>query len=184
MSSKSCSNASSVRDNLPMCSKDEECPLINDRRHQRQFAHTCRLFPCYHGHIVRHAKLFRHKEGQISQHEGMSYGKVSTHAISSVNFSSISPDAPNAYRIYVTHGEKSYEIFGDWTNVRIHTFKRYLHQVYHIRPEAQVLILTATGKVIDDEISSVKECGIEVDCEVQLKLDIDMDEPKLKIDEL
>ncbi|GET87688.1 hypothetical protein, conserved [Leishmania tarentolae] len=168
-SSKSSSSASSVRDDLPLCPNDDACTLINDRKHQKKFAHTCRLLPCYHGHVARHAKLFRHSPGQVSLPEGVSANmKISSHALASVNFSTISPEAPNAYRIYVSHGNKSYEIFGDWATVKVHTFKRYLHQVYHIDPSAQVLSVVKTGKIMDDDINTVKGFGIEADSVVQL----------------
>lgn len=44
--------------------------------------------------------------------------------------------------------------------------------------------MVATNKIMDDEISSVKEYGVEADCEIQLKLDIELDEPGLLLDEL
>lgn len=184
-SAHSCSSASSIRDDLPLCSNDDACPLINDRKHQRKFAHTCRLFPCYHGHITRHAKLFQHTAGQIAQPEGVNTSKLSTQALTSVNFSTISSEAPNAYRIYVSHGAKSYEIFGDWATVKIHTFKRYLHQVYHITPSSQVLVFMKTGKLMDDDISTVKSYGIEEDSVIQLKNDSDIDGlPRVPIEDL
>ncbi|KPA76281.1 hypothetical protein ABB37_08013 [Leptomonas pyrrhocoris] len=173
-SSKSGSSASSIRDDLPLCPNDDACTAINDRKHQKKYAHTCRLFPCYHGHVTRHAKLFRHAPGQISLPEGLSAGaKVSTHALASVNFNTISPEAPNAYRIYVSHGDKSYEIFGDWASVKVHTFKRYLHQVYHIPPGSQILSVIKTGKVMDDDINTVKCYGIEEDSVIMLRSDIE-----------
>lgn len=169
---KSCSSASSVRDDLPLCANDDACALINDRKHQRKCAHTCRLFPCYHGHIVRHAKLFRHIPGQISKPEGINTTKMSTHALASVNFNTISPEAPNAYRIYVSHGLKSYEIFGDWSSVKVHTFKRYLHQVYCIPPTAQQLAVLKTGKVMSDDLSSVKSYDIDEDAVIELRSEL------------
>ncbi|CBZ25492.1 conserved hypothetical protein [Leishmania mexicana MHOM/GT/2001/U1103] len=174
LSSKSSSSANSIRDDLPLCPNDDACTLINDRKHQKKFAHTCRLLPCYHGHVARHAKLFRHSSGQVSLPEGVSANmKVSTHALASVNFSTISPEAPNAYRIYVSHGNKSYEIFGDWASVKVHTFKRYLHQVYRIAPSAQILSVVKTGRVMDDDINTVKGFGIEEDSVVQLHSNIE-----------
>lgn len=173
-SGKSGSSASSIRDDLPLCPNDDACTLINDCKHQKKFAHTCRLFPCYHGHVTRHAKLFRHAAGQVSLPEGLSANtKISTQALASVNFSTISPEAPNAYRIYVSHGDKSYEIFGDWASVKVHTFKRYLHQVYHIAPSAQILSVVKTGKVMDDDINTVKCYGIEEDSVIQLRSNIE-----------
>ncbi|CAJ1017808.1 Cytochrome b5-like Heme/Steroid binding domain containing protein, putative [Leishmania lindenbergi] len=173
-SSKSSSSLSSIRDDLPLCPSDEECTLINDRKHQKKYAHKCRLHPCYHAHVVRHAKLFRHSPGQVLLPEGLSANmKISTHALASVNFSAISPEAPNAYRIYVSHGEKSYEIFGDWASVKVHTLKRYLHQVYHIAPTAQILSVLKTGNAMDDDISTVKAFGIEEDSVIQLHSNIE-----------
>ncbi|CAJ1021738.1 hypothetical protein, conserved [Leishmania shawi] len=173
-SSKSSSSLSSIRDDLLLCPSDEECTLINDRKHQKKYAHTCRLHPCYHAHVVRHAKLFRHSPGQVLLPEGVSANmKISTHALASVNFSAISPEAPNAYRIYVSHGEKSYEIFGDWASVKVHTLKRYLHQVYHIAPTAQILSVLKTGNAMDDDISTVKAFGIEEDSVIQLHSNIE-----------
>ncbi|KPI89081.1 hypothetical protein ABL78_1817 [Leptomonas seymouri] len=173
-SGKSGSSASSIRDDLPLCPHDDSCTTINDRKHQKKYAHTCRLFPCYHGHVRRHAKLFRHAPGQISMPEGLTAGaKVSSHALASVNFSTISPEAPNAYRIYVSHGDKSYEIFGDWASVKVHTFKRYLHQVYHIPPGSQILSVMRTGKVMDDDINTVKCYGIEEDSVILLRSDME-----------
>ncbi|KAG5508262.1 hypothetical protein JKF63_05518 [Porcisia hertigi] len=174
-SGNSSSSASSIRDDLPLCPDDDACTLINDRKHQKKYAHTCRLFPCYHGHVTRHAKLFRHTSGQVALPEGVSANvKISSQALASVNFSTISPEAPNAYRIYVSHGDKSYEIFGDWASVKVHTFKRYLHQVYHIAPSAQILSVVKTGKVMDDDISVVKCFGIEEDSVVQLRSNIEV----------
>lgn len=167
-SSASASNASSLAENLPLCTHDEDCILINEKTHQRKFAHTCRLFPCYHGHTVRHAKLFRHAPGQVALPEGVSKN-LSTQALTSVTFSSISSEAPNAYRIYIAHKGKKYELFGDWENVKIHTFKRYLHQVCSILPASQLLICGKTSTAMDDDISSVKSYGIEVDSLILLK---------------
>lgn len=184
VSSQTCSSMSSIRDNLPLCPKDHECTLVNNHKHQRQFVHTCRLFPCYHGHVKRHAKIFRHVEGQLAQQEGVHSNRITSQALTSVNFSSISPEAPNAYRIYVSHGSKMYEIFGDWNSVKVHTFKRYLHQVYHIAPHAQILVLMKTKKIMDDDISSVKSYGVEVDSVVQLQLDTEPDTFANLLDEL
>lgn len=166
-SSASVSNASSVAENLPLCPEDEDCVLINEKTHQRKFAHTCRLFPCYHGHISRHAKLFRHVPGQVVLPEGVSK-KLSSHALTSVTFSNISPEAPNAFRIYVAHQGKKYELFGDWENVKVHTFKRYLHQVCSIPPASQSLAAAKTSKIMDDDIRSVKSYGIEEDALILL----------------
>lgn len=166
-SSASISNASSVAENLPLCPEDEDCILINEKAHQRKFAHTCRLFPCYHGHINRHAKLFRHVPGQVVLPEGVSK-KLSTQALTSVTFSSISQEAPNAYRIYVAHQGKKYELFGDWATVKVHTFKRYLHQVCSIPPASQSLVAAKTSQAMDDDISSVKSYGIEQDALILL----------------
>lgn len=174
--SSSSKSSSSIREDLPLCTNDDGCTLINDRKHQRKFAHTCRLFPCYHGHVTRHAKLFRHTAGQIAQPEGVTTpAKMSRQALTSVNFSTISPEAPNAYRIYVSHGEKSYEIFGDWASVKVHTFKRYLHQVYHIPPSSQVLSVLKSGKVMDDDINTVKCYGIEEDAVILLRNSMEKD---------
>ncbi|KAG5482252.1 hypothetical protein CUR178_06112 [Leishmania enriettii] len=173
-SSKSSGSTSSIRDDLQLCPNDDVCALINDRKHQKKYVHTCRLYPCYHGHVTRHVKLFRHSPGQVSAPDGVSANmKVSSQALTSVNFSNISPEAPNAYRIYVSHGEKSYEIFGDWASVKVHTLKRYLHQVYHIAPSAQILSVLKTGKVMDDDINTVKGFGIEADSVVQLHSSIE-----------
>ncbi|CCW65703.1 unnamed protein product [Phytomonas sp. EM1] len=167
-SSQSGSTAGSIREDLPLCPKDELCPRINNRKHQYKYAHTCRLFPCYHGHVVRHARLFRHVEGQIAQPAGFDASRMSVHTLASVNFSQISMEAPNAYRIYISHGDKSHEIFGDWASVKVHTFKRYLHQVYHIPPSSQKLLSVKSGKVLDDEIVSVKSYDIGEDAVLQL----------------
>ncbi|KAG8341606.1 hypothetical protein ERJ75_000065600 [Trypanosoma vivax] len=168
------SSGSSVRDDLPLCPKDDDCSLINDRQHQGRYAHTCRLFPCYHGHIARHAKLFRHSEGQIMQPGEIigakgSRKKLPAEALASVNFSSINKEAPNAFRIIVSHAGKSYEIFGDWENVRVHTFKRYLHQVYKLPPSLQVLVRQESGVVLDDDIQFVGHYGILPDSVIVLK---------------
>lgn len=162
------SNASSIPDGLPTCPNDEDCPLINDKKHQRSYIHTCRLFPCYHGHIHRHAKLFLHAEGQVVSPEGGPQ-KLSSQALKSVTFVRISPDAPNAYRIYVEHQKKKYEVFGDWENVKVHTFKRYLHQVCGIPPASQSLYDTIRAQVMDDDIKSVKKYGIVAESLIVLK---------------
>lgn len=162
-SSSSCSShASSIPSHLPLCPQDDTCALINDKPHQRRFAHTCRLFPCYHGHIRRHAKLFRHVEGQIVEQHNENQ-KPSASALTSVTFSSISREAPNAYPIFVGRKGKRYEISGDWAAVKVHTFKRYLHQVYLIPPAEQSLVVASTGVVLDDELRDVKSYHVERD---------------------
>jgi len=180
------SSSSSIRDDLPLCENDQGCTLINDKRHQRQFAHTCRLVPCFHAHVKRHAKLFRHAPGQMigtvapevtlppgiamasttsagsrGQQGGSRSGKQSqraTLALASVNFSHISPDAPNAIPVTVTAKDKCYEIFGDWTQVKLHTFKRYLHQCFKVLPVNQKLFLE--GAPMDDDLRSVSAYGV------------------------
>eukprot|EP00742_Colponemidia_sp_Colp-10_P021697 GILJ01025491.1.p1 GENE.GILJ01025491.1~~GILJ01025491.1.p1 ORF type:complete len:335 (+),score=40.48 GILJ01025491.1:82-1086(+) len=146
------SSASSVLDNLPLCTADSNCTLINDKTHQYKFAHTCRLFPCYHGHIKRHAKLFRHAPGQIAS---TTNERSSPLALASVTFASISPDAPNATKVTVSSQDVAYDIFGDWTQVKVHTFKRYLHQVFGVEPKEQILSLG--GKLpMDDDLEVVQ----------------------------
>ncbi|AAZ11375.1 uncharacterized protein TEOVI_000011400 [Trypanosoma equiperdum] len=174
-------SGSSIREDLPLCSNDGVCTLINDRKHQRRFAHTCRLFPCYHGHIARHSKLFRHAPGQVAQSEellnnGDGSKKLPAEALTSVSFSSISREAANAYRIIVSHRNKSYEIFGDWMNVRVHTFKRYLNQVYNVPPPSQVLVREEGNVPLDDDLESVGHYGIKQDGVVILRWK-DEDEP-------
>lgn len=149
---------------LPLCSNDDSCTAINDREHQEKYIHTCRLFPCYHGQIAHHAKLFRHAPGQIMQPEVLvgnngTFKKLSAEALTSVNFNSISPDAPNAFCIIVKNEDKSYVIHGDWLVVRVHTFKRYLHQVFKIPPTSQVLVLEE-GAVLSDDIRCVGDYGV------------------------
>jgi hypothetical protein len=179
------SSSSSVRDDLPLCENDSGCSLINDRRHQRQWSHTCRLYPCYHATVKRHAKLFRHVPGQLVQTPlapsnsgslsnllGGTKGKTSqraTMALASVNFMHISQDAPNATRITVTATTKSFEIAGDWTQVKIHTLKRYLHQVFGVAPVAQRLVLD--GVELDDDLALVSACGVVEGSQVTLQFD-------------
>ena len=67
--------------------------------------------------------------------------KASRLALSSVAYSSISADSPNAYRITVKNGDTAYDIHGDWMNVKVHTFKRYLHQVFGVEAKYQTLAL-------------------------------------------
>nr|CCC90553.1 conserved hypothetical protein [Trypanosoma congolense IL3000] len=183
------SSGSSIREDLPLCSNDGVCALINDRKHQRRFAHTCRLFPCYHGHVARHAKLFRHAPGQVAQSEELinnSNGtkKLPAEALISVSFSSISREAPNAYRIVVNHSSKSYEIFGDWNNVRVHTFKRYLHQVYNVPPPSQVLMREESSVVLDDDLESVAHYGVKPDSVLILKRKEDNLPPSVLLEDL
>ncbi|ESS66267.1 hypothetical protein TcG_03356 [Trypanosoma cruzi] len=183
------SSASALREDLSLCPNDVLCTLINDRKHQRKYAHTCRLFPCYHGHVVRHGKLFRHAPGQIAQSDALTSVKgtqkaLPAEALASVNFSSISPNALNAYRIIVTHGDQSYEIFGDWQNVRVHTFKRYLHQVYKIPPTSQVLVRVDDGVPLEDELESVGHYGVKPDTIITLKRKEDDAAPRVPLDEL
>ncbi|ORC87713.1 uncharacterized protein TM35_000201220 [Trypanosoma theileri] len=184
------SSASSIRDDLELCPDDGLCTLINDRKHQRKYAHTCRLFPCYHGHVVRHAKLFRHAPGQIAQAEGLSSDKgkrkkFPAEALASVNFSSISPEASNAYRVIVSHGDKSYEIFGDWQSVRVHTFKRYLHQVFKIPPASQVLVRVEGAVQLDNELQCVSQYDVRPDTVITLRRKEDDDErPRVPIEDL
>ncbi|EKF28664.1 hypothetical protein MOQ_007581 [Trypanosoma cruzi marinkellei] len=183
------SSASAIREDLSLCPNDVLCTLINDRKHQRKYAHTCRLFPCYHGHVVRHGKLFRHAPGQIAQSDALTSVKgtqkaLPAEALASVNFSSISPNALNAYRIVVTHGDQSYEIFGDWQNVRVHTFKRYLHQVYKIPPTSQVLVRVDDGVPLEDELESVAHYGVKPDTMIALKRKEDDAPPRVPLDEL
>ncbi|RNE98517.1 hypothetical protein TraAM80_08714 [Trypanosoma rangeli] len=183
------SSTSTVRDDLALCPKDDLCTQINDRKHQRKYAHTCRLFPCYHGHVARHGKLFRHAPGQIAQGDALTAVKGTpktfpAEALVSVNFSSISPQANNAYRIIVSHGDQSYEIFGDWQNVRVHTFKRYLHQVYKIPPTSQVLVRVDGGLLLDDDLEPVRRYGVMPGTVIALKRKGDEDTPRVPPDEL
>lgn len=147
------SSASSILDNLPLCPADSNCTLINDKTHQYKFAHTCRLFPCYHGHIKRHAKLFRHAPNQIAS--ATSGEKSSPMALTSVTFASISPDAPNATRVTVSNQDVAYDIYGDWAQVKVHTFKRYLHQVFGVEPKEQSLSMGSTLPM-DDDLENVQ----------------------------
>ncbi|ESL07876.1 hypothetical protein TRSC58_04431 [Trypanosoma rangeli SC58] len=183
------SSTSTVREDLALCPKDDLCTQINDRKHQRKYAHTCRLFPCYHGHVARHGKLFRHAPGQIAQSDALTAVKGTpktfpAEALVSVNFSSISPQAKNAYRIIVSHGDQSYEIFGDWQNVRVHTFKRYLHQVYKIPPTSQVLVRVDGAVLLDDDLEPVRRYGVMPDTVIALKRKGDEDPPRVPLDEL
>lgn len=165
---------------LKLCLNDDHCTDINDREHQQMYAHTCRLFPCYHGHVARHSKLFRHVPGQILQPEvlvsnnGISK-KLPAEALASVNFSSISPDAPNAYRIIVKNEDQSYTIFGDWQSVRVHTFKRYLHQVCKIAPILQVLVLEDGDVLLDNDLEPVSHYGVTADSVIIMKRKEDAD---------
>ena len=152
------SNASSIAENLPLCPDDSSCSQINEKAHQHRYAHTCRLYPCYHGHIRRHARLFRHTEGQIAA-SGPSSSKSRMISLASVNFASISPDAPNATRITVSGKDVAYDIFGDWSQVKVHTFKRYLHQVFGVEPRHQQLALDVPGAArvqMDDDLETVQ----------------------------
>ncbi|CAD2221609.1 hypothetical protein AGDE_14636 [Angomonas deanei] len=162
----SCSSGSSGKEELPLCEQDDKCPLINDRKHQRQFAHTCRLFPCYHSSMASHAKMFRHAPGQLTGAEGVQ--NLTPQALTSVNFTSISPDAPNAYLLYITFGNRSCGVSGDWANVKVHTLKRYLNLVFHVAPAAQQLRVLKTDKIMDDELSTVKSYGVEADNIIEL----------------
>jgi hypothetical protein len=138
-----------------MCPEDELCTLINDLNHQRQFFHTCRLFPCYHGHVKRHAKFFRHKEGQLlvtNTSHGTSSEKL--RALTSVNFTGISRDTPGATPFTVITKDMAYEIHGDWHKVKLHTLKRYLCQVIGVQPSMQELFLP-DGTPLDDDLEFV-----------------------------
>lgn len=182
------SSADSIPEDLALCPDDDHCSAINDRAHQKKFAHTCRLFPCYHGRIARHAKLFRHAAGQIAQTGSIDGGggapkKLPAEALASVNFSSISPEAPNAYRIIVSHGEQSYEIFGDWHAVRVHTFRRYLHQVFKIPPTSQALVRADGDVPLDDDLQSVAHYDVRVDTVIKLRRKEDVELARLPVDE-
>lgn len=178
---------------LPLCPQDKDCPHINDRAHQSEFAHTCRLFPCFHAHIPFHTYHFHHLPGQAaapsedgsSQHGGSqvsfnkggsnkndgensdsvgansksssrrSRGRANRKAVqratqSSSSFAMLSPEAPNATKITVIQGGNAYEVHGDWSRVRVHTFKRYLHQVCGIRPVDQQLLRDSVHELKDD----------------------------------
>lgn len=162
------SNESNMLENLSLCPEDEECTLINEKKHQRKFLHTCRLFPCYHGHIHNHAKLFLHAADQIVFPEGMKT-KQPSHVLPSAPFSNISPDAPNAYRIFLEHQNTKHELFGSWENVKVHTFKRYLHQLCSISPATQCLYNSASAEVMDDDLRSVKSYEVVEDSLIFLK---------------
>jgi hypothetical protein len=90
----------------------------------------------------------------------------------------ISPHVPNSMRIYIQHKDESYEIWGDWTNVRVHTFKRYLLQFTQVHPLRQRLALKTltTGtqshgsgynffaqSAFDDDTRTVSGCGVQPD---------------------
>lgn len=190
------SNASSSAvEPLPLCPTDSECTKVNDRDHQRQYAHTCRLFPCFHAHLKYHARFFRHQPGQAAMasseeggSEGGTSGKTSSQgtgsvsrtraakqrkqarrALSSVSFTHISPDVANAQKIVVSHKSKAYEISGDWSKVRVHTFKRYLYQVTAIRPADQVV--TMGQAKFDDETVTLSELGVAEGSQINVEFD-------------
>lgn len=177
---------------LPLCPADKDCAHVNDKSHQSEFSHTCRLFPCFHAHIPFHTYHFRHVPGQAatpseaasSEHggsnvsfnrggggsqngrDGSSSGSqskssskrrgrharklVTKASQSSTSFAMLSPDAPNATKITVIQGGTAYEVHGDWSKVRVHTFKRYLHQVCGIRPVDQQLLRDSAHELKDD----------------------------------
>ena len=194
--SVSSGGASSLNhDSLPLCPDDAGCQRVNDRDHQKMYSHTCRLFPCFHAHLKYHTRFFRHVPGQaattssedgtssaggktpsnsstssVSRTRAAKHRKQARKALSSVSFTHISPDAPNAQKIVVLHGTRAFEIAGDWTNVVLHTFKRYLYQVTGVRPAAQVLKLGS--QVLTDEVSSLAELGVQEGA--QLVIDVDV----------
>ena len=182
-------------DSLPLCPDDSNCQRVNDRDHQKLYSHTCRLFPCFHAHLKYHTRFFRHVQGQaattssedgnssaggktpsnsstssVSRTRAAKHRKQARKALSSVSFTHISPDAPNAQKIVVLHGNRAFEIAGDWGNVMLHTFKRYLYQVTGVRPAAQVLKLGT--QVLTDEVSSLAELGVQEG--TQLAIDVDV----------
>jgi hypothetical protein len=180
--------ASSHPAHLPLCPQDRDCPHVNDRAHQAEFSHTCRLFPCFHAHIPFHTFHFRHLPGQAaapsdagsSEHGNnsnlsfarkgpesndsgshskssskRSRGRANRKAVqrasaSSTSFAMLSPEAPNATKITVIQGGNAYEVHGDWSRVRVHTFKRYLHQVTGLRPVEQQLMRDSAVELRDD----------------------------------
>ena len=56
----------------------------------------------------------------------------------------LSPSAPNATAIVVSFGDTAVTVHGDWRNVRLHTLRRYLYQVFGVRPQCQELRLKCT----------------------------------------
>lgn len=107
-------------------------------------------------------------------------------ALAGVNFTHLSPDAPGATKIFVTTSSssvagapgtattqpsgKAYEIYGDWANVKVHTFRRYLHQVTGMRPAAQLLFLDGKTELVDDLVT-MEEAGTKAGSVIQVKLD-------------
>lgn len=189
---------------LPLCPNDNGCPEVNDRSHQRQFAHTCRLFPCFHAHLRYHTHCFRHVPGQAAQPGGAAssvasgdvtpaetgsqvsstgsstrrsraakHRRTQRQALASVNFTHISPQAPNAKKITVLYASVGYEIFGDWPQVRVHTFKRYLFQVTGVRPvEQRLSIETGSGSTpLDDETMLMSEVGVDEGAQVTVHVE-------------
>ena len=174
------------RGHRQLCPDDETCTNINDLTHQRRFLHTCRLFPCYHGHIRRHAKCFRHREGQLVLTEAAASSEVQgvrskekLKALASVNFVGITRDAPGSTPLNIACRDVMYEIYGEWHKVKVHTLKRYLCQVLGVQPSLQELSLL-NGTVLDDDLEYVSECGvgqsggtIRVDVAETVNMDVD-----------
>jgi hypothetical protein len=197
MSDSATSRSSSFYEALPLCPGDDGCPLVNDRAHQRQYAHTCRLYPCFHAHMAYHTRIFRHQPGQaakasdqgsntdadqssnasssargnVSRSRAAKQRKNARNALASVSFLHISPDVPNAKKIVVVHAAKAYEISGDWTQVRVHTFKRYLYQVTGVKAAAQVLTNDKSGAKLLDETLLMSEEGIDEGTQITVGVD-------------
>jgi hypothetical protein len=187
--------SSATHDVLPLCPDDNGCLRVNDREHQKQYSHTCRLYPCFHAHLKYHTRYFRHAPGQaattsseeggadqqggtpsnsstssVSRTRAAKHRKQARKALSSVSFTHISPDVPNAQKVVVLHGSRAFEISGDWSNVMLHTFKRYLYQVTGVRPAAQLIKLGAAA--LTDEASLLSDLGVTEGS--QLVVDVDV----------
>ena len=183
------SSGSTLREELPLCPDDCACASINSKAHQRKYAHTCRLFPCYHANVKFHTRLFRHVPGQLAQDQvvgvppprprsgsgsdtsaSVRERRKNARSLASVNFTNISPDAPGATKILVVYGSKAYEIHGNWAAVKLHTLRRYLHQVVGVPPSSQKLTANS-ATTMDDDLLNVSDYGITEGSTVSVQMD-------------
>lgn len=171
----------------PMCPDDRHCMLLNEPTHYQQFRHTCRLSPCFFAHVEEHARLFQHNVEQLMYCEAPRSSSRGTSIKSSESggsgvhggrhvdcprpqlpFSSqtlLSPVAPNSEQAHVVCNGSEVLVWGNWSKVRIHTVRRYLHQVTGVPPLEQLLYLALGDQriLLDDDTAIASTLGIQKD---------------------
>lgn len=161
-------------EDLPMCPLDLKCHLINNRDHYMAMKHTCRLFPCYHGHLEYHSKFFIHSEGQIVKPKRFCHNPYGTVPVEQKKKNSLfatrfGPNVPNASLCVLHHRGAAYPIYADWETLRLHTLRRYIFSITEIPPANQKLVVQHSSALLVEELASLQSMGVT--CGTDLRLE-------------